>query len=233
MLYTVGEISNLIQYSPKRLHFFLTKLQDSEEGGVFLKPMCPTRWTARMSAIIAILDDYDLLLETLEEKQQSTCDEYGMKAGGLLQSLEKFNSLFCLRLCHLLFSVAEQLSLTLQKREISLQDACTAVETAKSFYQQIRTESNFDRFYDESINLARKHSINQPVLPRYRRHPSRYESYSAQHHYGTPKEYNRHLYFKVSDLLYAELKDRFQTQLCSPIAAIEKNSSCSCKWEKF
>ena len=99
---TVYEISNFIRYSPKRLHLFLTKLQDSEEGSVSLKPLCPTRWTARTSAINAILEDFDLLLETLEEVHQSTSDEYGMKAGGLLQSLEKFNSPLCLRLCHLI-----------------------------------------------------------------------------------------------------------------------------------
>jgi len=56
--------------------------------------LCPTRWTARIGAIDAILEDYDLLLETLEEVHQSTHDKYGMKAGGLQESLEKFNSFF-------------------------------------------------------------------------------------------------------------------------------------------
>ena len=129
-LETVREISNLIHYSPKRLHLFSTKLQCSEEGGVTLKPLCPTRWTARTAAIDTILKDYDFLIETLEEVHQSTNDEFGMKVGSLQQSLEKFNSLFCLQLCHLLFSMAEQLSLTHQKK-INLQDAFTAVEAAK------------------------------------------------------------------------------------------------------
>ena len=53
-------------------------------------------------------------IQNLSGEQQ--LDLHGMKAGGLQQSLEKFNSLFCLRLCHLLFSMAEQLSLTLQKK---------------------------------------------------------------------------------------------------------------------
>lgn len=49
-LFLVREISNLIRYSPKRLTLFSTKLQCSEEGGVSLKPLCPTRWTARTGA---------------------------------------------------------------------------------------------------------------------------------------------------------------------------------------
>jgi len=97
------------------LNLFSIKLQGSEEGCASLKSLCPTRWTARTGAVDAILKDYDILLETLEKVHQSTHDENGMKAGGLQQSLEKFNSFFCFRLCNLLFSTAEQLSSTLQK----------------------------------------------------------------------------------------------------------------------
>ena len=53
-------------------------------------------------------------LETLEEMNLTTHDEYGLKAGGLLHSLNKFSSLFGLRLSYLLFSAAEQVSFTLQ-----------------------------------------------------------------------------------------------------------------------
>ena len=80
-----------------------------------MKPLSQTRWTARTAAIEAILKDYEVLLETLEV-HANTRDEYGLKAGGLLQSLEKFSTLFGLRLSHRLFSAAEQLSLTLQKK---------------------------------------------------------------------------------------------------------------------
>ena len=46
----------------------------------------------------------------------TTPDEYGTKASGLLHLLEKFNTLFGLKLSYLLFSAAEQLSLSLQKK---------------------------------------------------------------------------------------------------------------------
>lgn len=132
-----------------------------------------------------------------------------------------------------MFGTAEQLSLTLQKRDISLQDACTAVEAAKSFYQRIRSESNFNKFYDESISLASNHSINLPVLPRYRRLPPRYENGSEQHRYVTPKDYHRHQYYEICDLLYGELNDRFQNQICSPIIAIEQSLLKAANGEDF
>ena len=86
-------IIDLIRFSPKRLHLFSSILEASSSG-VGLKPLCPTRWTARTAAIDAILKGYPLLMDTLEEIHTTTRDEYGLKAGGFLQSLEKFNSLW-------------------------------------------------------------------------------------------------------------------------------------------
>ena len=43
----VKEISQLIKLSPKRSHPFNAKLAQSENsGGVSIKPLCVTRWTA-------------------------------------------------------------------------------------------------------------------------------------------------------------------------------------------
>ena len=95
-----------------------------------LKSLCPTRWTARTASIDAIIKDYDLLLEILEEIHATTKDEYGLKANGLLNSLEKFNTLFGLKLSYLIFGAAEQVSFTLQKKATILQEALLAVDTA-------------------------------------------------------------------------------------------------------
>ena len=143
-LETVREISNLIRYSPKWQHLFSSKLSQASDSTVSLKPLSQTRWTARTAAIEAILKDYEVLLETLEEIHATTRDEYGLKAGGLFQSLEKFSTLCGLRLSHQLFSAAEQLSLTLQKKEIALQDAVVAVEAAKSFLKRVCSDEEFD-----------------------------------------------------------------------------------------
>lgn len=98
--------------------------------------MCPTRWTPQTAARKAILN-YPLMMETLEEIQTTIHNEYGLKAGGFLHSLEKLNPLFGLRLAHTLFDSAEQVSLALQKRNISIQDALSAVDAAKAYYHQL------------------------------------------------------------------------------------------------
>ena len=62
----------------------------SESTGVNIKPLCTTRWTARHGAIEAILKDYSILMETMEEINHISHDEHGLKAAGILASLEKF-----------------------------------------------------------------------------------------------------------------------------------------------
>ena len=103
---------------------------------VGIKPLCPTRWTVRTAAVDAIIKDYTVLMETLEEIHSTTRDNYGLKVGGLLQSMEAFDTLFGLKLVHTLFSTAEQVFLALQKK-ITLQEALSAVHTAKRYHQHI------------------------------------------------------------------------------------------------
>ena len=70
-------------------------------------------------------------METMEEIHATTHDEYGLKAGGYLQSLEKLDTLFGFKLAHTLFYAAEQVSFALQKKNITMQDALSAVDAVK------------------------------------------------------------------------------------------------------
>ena len=110
---TVREIGKLIKYSSKRHHLFSQKLEESEASGVNIKTLCPTRWTARTGAIEAVLKDYSVLMDIMAEVHQTTRDEYGLKAGGILNTLEKFDTYFGLKLGYLLFGTAEEVSKTL------------------------------------------------------------------------------------------------------------------------
>ena len=142
------DIYKLIKFSPKRSHLFTTMLQASDDSHVVeLKPLCPTRWTVRTASIDAVIKDYTILMDMLEEVNSTTHDEYGLKAGGLFHALEAFSSLFGLKLAHLLFSVAEQVSSTLQSKNITLKDALVSVSTAKKYYPHIGADNKFEHFY--------------------------------------------------------------------------------------
>ena len=74
------------------------------------KLLSPISWTVSTAALESILDQYYILMDTMLEVNTTTRDECGMKAGGVLNSLEKLATLFGLRLGHLLLSAAEKTS---------------------------------------------------------------------------------------------------------------------------
>ena len=139
----VREIAKLIAFSPKRAHLSLN-LSQFDTQGVNIKPLCPTRWTGRTCAIGAILTDYPVLMETLDEVQPTTKDEYGLKAAGLLSGMEKFSMLFGLKLGYLMFGASETLSKSLQGKDTTIQEAIGAANLAKGFYKRQRTDQAFE-----------------------------------------------------------------------------------------
>lgn len=218
----VREIAKLIRFSPKRAHLFGKNLAESESEGVTLKPLCPTRWTARTGAIGAVLTDYSVLMETLDEVHQTTRDEYGLRAAGLLVALEKFSTLFGLKLGYLLFGASETLSKSLQGKDTTSQEALSSVNLARAFYTRQRSDESYDRFYKDVVDTAVDKNIGKLELPRYRRAPARVDDGSQPHRFGTAEDYYRSLYFEACDLLIRELDDRFQVQeSLSPVLRLE------------
>ena len=58
----------------------------------------------------------------MEEIHATTHDEYGLKASGCLNSLERFDTLFGLKLAHTFFSATEQVSVyvLLQRKDLAI-----------------------------------------------------------------------------------------------------------------
>ena len=83
----------------------------------------------------------------MEEINLTTRGEYGLKAGGLLNSLQTFCILFGLSLSNVLFTKAEEVSRVLQAKDTCLQDALKPICLLKCFYQSQRNESAFVQFY--------------------------------------------------------------------------------------
>ena len=217
------EISKLINLSPKRSHLFNEKLVQSDHpGGVSIKPLCPTRWTARTAAIEAVLKDYSILMEVMGEIHDTTHDEYGLKAYGILTSLEKFDTHFGLKLAYLLFGASEEVSKSLQAKNATLQEGLASVKLASAFYKRQRTEEAFGIFFDDVVKSAEDLEIDKPQLPRYRRAPRRIDDGSSPHQFSSPKDYFRYLYYESCDLLIQELQDRFDHQeIIPPVIALE------------
>ena len=112
----VMELSKLIRYSPKRTHIFQQCKQELSPEGTGLRPLCPTRWTVRTGAINAVLNNYDAIIQALDQISGESHDDYGRRANGLLSFMEKFVTYFGLKLSHLVFSGTEQTSISIQRK---------------------------------------------------------------------------------------------------------------------
>ena len=84
----------LINKSPKRKHLLTEKLITHDSVHKGLKQLCPTRWTVRAEAMDAVLKQYKMIIETMEEVHSTTHDEYELKAGGIVTALEKSDTFF-------------------------------------------------------------------------------------------------------------------------------------------
>jgi len=62
----------------------------------------------------------------------------------VLSSLDKFDSVFGLKLGYLLFEVTEQLSRALQGKDTTLQEAITVATLAKNHYTRLPSEAEFN-----------------------------------------------------------------------------------------
>ena len=105
-----------------------------------------------------MLKNYEVLLHTLSQVSQEVADDIGRRASGLLSLLEKFDTYFGLKLSHLLFSATEQTSITLQNKDISIQEATSCSQCAINYLKRLRNDSSFDEFYTTAIKLADGHT---------------------------------------------------------------------------
>ena len=137
--------------------------------------------------------------------------------------MEKFSTYFGLKLSHLIFAGTEQLSLSLQGKDTTVQEATTAAALAIRYLERQRTDDNFHLFYEDVVKSS-EDLTSPPTLPRHRRPPKRLdEGSSVSHEFTSPKSYFRKQYFEVLDLMSSELKRRFQQKRGLPVVAtIEK-----------
>ena len=84
---------------------------------------------------------------------------------GILETLLKFQTLFGLQLAYILFGSSESLSRGLQAKDLSLQEALSAVNLAKSFYERQRNDQAFKSCYDKAVCTAQELQIEEPKLP--------------------------------------------------------------------
>ena len=123
--------------------------------------------------------------------------------------MESFETYFGLKLAHKIFAAAEQFSVNLQAKDITIREASCGVVLLVSHLKSLRTESNFDVFYKQTL-VHSSSLTEEPKLPRYRKIPKRLDDGDSPHCYSSPKDKYRHGYFEVFELAAGEIERRFE-----------------------
>ena len=220
-LHLIMELVQLIKWSPKRTSLFEQLKTEMTPGTHDLRPLCPTRWTVRTGAIHAVIENYSTLCKALDEISTTGRDEYAMKANGFLQQMEKFSTFFGLKLGHLVFSITERLSGTLQGKDTTIQEAVEAAKPTESYLQRLRSDEEYAKFYQDVLQTS-QNLTDEPVLPRKRNIPRRINDGADPHQYETPEEFHRQHYFQALDEVTSELSRRFDQQDIKIVAEVEK-----------
>ena len=135
-------------------------------------------------------------------------DDCSRRAGGILAMMDKFSIHFWLKLSFFLFSITEQLSITLQDKSITADDCFMAVTLCIRSLKQHRTDSLFRSFF-EGVKEEASSRYDSSVLPKQRQIPRRLDRGLSQHVFTSVEEYFRKDYYEAIDCNTGELERRF------------------------
>ncbi len=210
------EVAKLIKFSPKRDSIFQKiKADEADEedriSRIGIRSFCPTRWTVRGVSVASILENYNILQRLWDECLKGTLvpDVKG-RIIGVKAQMAQFKMLFGLQLSKRILVITDNLSKTLQHESMSAAEAQVIVSKTIETLKNIRGDDMFQLFWKHTELLREHTGIDEPILPRKRRAPSRYEIGDGEgFHLSIVEDHYRLLYFEAIDLAIMSIQDRF------------------------
>src|SRR5690606_26874385 len=163
-----------------------------------LKPLCPTRFLCRVGPIEVILASIDPLLKALEFFELEGSVEQSAKARGFYEQFSKGNTYLVLTIAYNVFSVLENLNVSLQGSKCTLSGMIEAVPCSSATLQHMRSDDEFKNMFDKVQTAVEAHGLEEICLPR---------RCSKQ---TTSKEtYYRTVFYEIIDICLAELRNHY------------------------
>ena len=231
------EISNALN-TAKRQNLFKGHVIDGQgtqqEGAHSSKTpkkllsLCPTRWTVRCQAFQRFVENYDSVVATVEDliEDRSAPANTRSKLRGYMSQLQKFETMFGMKLCLKLFAPYEALARALQRPSVSAGEAIKGANVLLDSLSSMREDGAFDSLYDEVRSFCNKleTEISEPKAPRRVRPPKRLEhseNPAPDTAFGARDALRRH-YYQAVDVVTEETKARFDQRGLRYLARMEE-----------
>lgn len=125
-----------------------------------------------------------------------------------------------MKLAHLVFFAVEQFSTNLQAKNTTVAEGIRGARLLISHYTSLRSETTFIDFYQDALKSSRS-LTEEPVLPRPRKIPRKYDTGAQPHHYTSPEEMYHQAYFEALDHAGGEIKKRFDQSDLASVCEVE------------
>ena len=146
-------------YSQKELN--------SDEIGHIGKKMpqqSDTRWVCKYVGVQYFKQHYASVSSTLQQLTESHNRKEAAEARGLLVQFNSFVVIFYLNLFDKLLSITNQLSVTLQAKQLDLGSCRRLLNSCVKVVQDMRSDKEFDRLWDETTKSATANDIPIPTV---------------------------------------------------------------------
>ena len=181
----------------------------TEEGPLqAIRPLCPTRWTVRTSAIHAVLNQYQHVLDALSEMATGHSDA-ASRAQGLYDKFQQGNVVLGLMLALEITEQLETLNVSLQHRTQTIDGMLSAVACVKESFAKKRNPDSFQTVYSKAAQMCQTLGLTPISSPRHHKPPQRFTGSAPAHVDASPSEYYRREYYKVHDVVDVQIRERF------------------------
>ena len=210
---TTREITKLVKCSPKCEAIFknIKESISTKDNSPGIRILCPTRWTVRADSLASITKNYTDLVHTWETAKRATSDsEAKARIQGVSSQMQSFRYLFGNMLAEKVLRHTDNLSRTLQHMSMSAAAGQEIARMTVATLQSIRNDESYELFWEEVTSTAEQVDVDEPLLPRRRRRPKRFDDgMSEGAHHDTPKDLYRQEYFQAFDAAIACINSRF------------------------
>ncbi|XP_047669254.1 zinc finger MYM-type protein 1-like [Tachysurus fulvidraco] len=190
------QLDILFNQSGKFKRIFANIVTSENEPITTLKPLCPTRWTVRNSAIIAVLGQYERVLVSLEEMAKSA-SRTASTASSLFEHFSKGKTVLGLTLASAVVGELECLNISLQKKTQTVSGMQDAVDCVRSYLQGKRNDKSYLELFEKATSLVNSIELVDPI-----------ETANSRRFSGKAVDHYRAEFFKVLDCVEVQFGEQ-------------------------